>query len=273
MKKATSFFGYPFFFISVIIFFYDLLPVINQRIFSAENMDMSASAFYWRLYCFNKIRNFDFPLWNDSIFCGVTNIGNISSNMLYPLNCIFLIPDITLASNLSFITHFFIAGSGMIFFLRQLKLSFLSCAAGALAFTFSAPVVLQACSGHINILSVISWTGFIFGAAYKLYEKPDLISTVVLSLFISLAFLAGHFQVYFYIMIMLSIYIVLILFFGAHDKYRKYKVIIFYILAVVISVCLCAAQILPVIEFSSVSGRAKAPFEFCSEFSLPFEIL
>jgi hypothetical protein len=103
------------------------------------------------------------PLWNPYISLGQPMLANPNYMAFYPTNLLHLLLPFNYAFKLHFIIHPLLAGIGMYFLQRRLRISALAAFAGALAYQFSGTVL-----SFLNLYNVVPavallpWLGWAF---------------------------------------------------------------------------------------------------------------
>lgn len=259
----------------VCIFYAKVIVAPPAQVLGYDQSDTRDQYVVWRQHGFEALREGRLPLWNKYLNCGTPYLANVQSTLLYPLNAIFFLKNTARAINWSFILHAFLAGLGVALFLRELKLPALSQLCGSATFVFSAPFICQVAPGHLTLINTIAWTGFIFWSIRRLASDHGIRNLLLLSLFLSLALLAGNTHNFFYLMIAAALY-GSFLFVSLAANGQPKEALAFAGAgagALIIALGLCAAQIVPAFELSRLSARQHASYDFCSTFSFTPESL
>lgn len=153
----------------------------------------------------NELIKQDLPLWNPYIFAGNPLLADIQSAVLYPLNILYaFLPQINAWQILNFVQTL-LASVFTYLYLRRVKLHRLAALIGSLAFGYSGFMVAwqqeNTVVGHAAMwlpLILFSIEGYASGGKYL-----DIILGIFALLF---SFLAGFFQITFYIYFFSLIY-------------------------------------------------------------------
>jgi len=141
------------------------------------------------------------PLWNPYILCGAPYAGNPQTWMLYPSSLFLLIFSPERAISAMVALHVWLAGWGMLAFLRRTtSLRLLPCQFAAVVFMFGGQLVSK--EQFPNMVQAIAYVPWILLAVDRLVDRRDIRSTVLLGVAIGLQLLAAHAQV-----TMLTIYV------------------------------------------------------------------
>lgn len=135
------------------------------------------------------------PLWSSLMGTGFPLLDEGQVQAFFPLSFLFLFLPFYLANALNLILPIFLSGLSFYFFLRVLKLRPLSSLFGAVAFSFSAPLIL-----HLKHPPILATTIFLplelalislFFEKIRPWWKKRWIFLIFLSLFLGIKFLAG----------------------------------------------------------------------------------
>lgn len=210
----------------------------------------------WRLFINESVSSGKLPLWNPYNFSGSPLLANFQSAVFYPLNLIyFLFPQAT-AWSILVIFQPILGTLFMYLFLRQHIKEKLSAFLGAFAFGFSGFILCWSQENSVVGQTAI-WLSLILYAIdkYILSKKPKYYLLLIFSL--SVCILAGFLQIAFYIFLTSLIYgLIRIKTNGVGNK-----LLICFLLSYVLSILVCAVQLLPSIEAFSESPRSSASNE------------
>lgn len=239
-----------------LVFFSALFLNPDKGAFLGDNAVQSS---VWKYIPFKEFsENGEIPLWNRFWFSGHPFVGNLQSSMFYPLYLgFYFLPFESLLDFMLFL-HFLLAGIFMYFFLKELKLGFWPSLIGATAFMFSGKIASHIWFGHI-----VFWVGYafiplLFLVLEKTLNKKSIAWSAVLGIVIAFDFFGSHTQLFFYTMILLSLYALYKLFFeGKEWKENVKKGIPLLLLALVLGLGISAVQILPAVETGSLAVRSE----------------
>lgn len=240
------------------------------------------------------------PLWNPHLFGGMSFVGDIQSGIFYPLNLItfFLTSPLTFR-DMEFLSvlHFLIAGAAMYAFLRygkwqvsgskfqvssfnlkpettNLKLSRLAALAGALAFEFSDLFITH--FGNLNLIATLAWMPLVLLFYHRAVTDRRASFAVIAGILLAVAFLAGHIQMFLFIVIALGLFAVYhVSRFTSHVPrptshiVTNHLPITFLVLTALIAFGLSAPALVPSIEMTQNTVRAEFSYEQAAQFSLP----
>lgn len=167
------------------------------------------ASFYYPLYSFaaKSIRNGVFPLWNPYLYSGMPFAADIQTGVFYPLNLLtyLLVPSFSYQTlEWLAIAHYFLAGAFAYAFLRVLGLSRPSSLASALVYAFSGFLVTHL--GHLPMVFVAAWLPLILLFLHLAMRRSSIACGVLAGVFLGVAFLAGHIQIFLYIVVAVVLY-------------------------------------------------------------------
>jgi len=203
-------------------------------------------------FSIRMFKGFEFPLWNPYNFSGTPHIASLQSGSFYPLNIIFFIFPYLTAWTIFILLQPLLTGIFSFLFTRELKLGIKSSIFSALIFSFSSYFVVWMEYGNIG--HSIVWMPFALWVSLKNLKRPTIIKSIIISLSLAFAILAGHIQTSFYVFVYLLgfviFYILLI------DKQDKLKKLLIFSSIFILPILLSAVQLLPMIELFFQSARA-----------------
>ncbi len=231
------------------------------------------------------------PLWNPYLFGGMPFVGDIQSGIFYPINLLtFLLSDPLTFRDMEFLSvlHFWIAGAGMYLFLRfgkfhvsgftfqvssndlkpeTLNLSHFPALAGAIAFEFSDLFITH--FGNLNLIATIAWLPLtlLFYRRAQTDGRPGL--SVVAGVLLGIAFLAGHIQLFLFIIIALMLLAIGMMIENRIRLADSVHYIGGLVIVALVSFGIAAPVLLPSIEMTQNTVRATYVYEQAAQFSLP----
>jgi hypothetical protein len=141
-----------------------------------------------------QIRSGNLPLYDPYIWSGAPLLGGWNAGAAYPLTVLFAIVPATAAWALGLIVTWAVAGAGLFFFLRALRLASLPSFLGALSFSFAGAMSAQV--SHFGLVAGMSWVPVQLLAVLRLCEARSVASrlrwTAVLAAGTGLTILAGE---------------------------------------------------------------------------------
>lgn len=221
--------------------------------------DSIAQFYPWRVFYARSIKSGHIPLWNPHQFCGTPFLANGQSAVLYPLNLVFLVFDPITAFTVFAFLHLFLAAVFMYLLMRELGCRDLGALVGAISFTFSAFMVLW-----------LELPTFISAAVYlpltllliqRAINKGSKLYGALAGASIALAFLSGHFQIAFYVLLAAALWWVWKLDLVSKTDGKLYTIFKFALpcaACFVFFALIAAPQIIPSQELAKNSHRVRA---------------
>ena len=215
----------------------------------------------WRFLSITQEKLGNLPLWNPYSFSGYPLLANIQSASLYPLNILFFILPFSLSWSILIILQPMLGGIFLYLYLRNLGLRKIASFFGAISFAFCGFSVSWMEWG--TVLSVAMWLPLILLSTDKLFslthswrhilpfKNVNIIFWLLIFIFsMSASFFAGHFQIFFYVSIVVFFHIL----FKSSVTRNKY-VISLLLFAIAVVFLVISPVLFPAMQFISLSGR------------------
>lgn len=211
--------------------------------------DALAQYYPWRSFASEQLQNGLLPLWNPHQFSGAPFVANVQSAVFYPLNLPFWVFDVAWAFGFSACLHTVLASLGTYALLQRWNCSRGAAVLGALAFGFcgyfASWIMLPTLA---NTASWLPLCLLLLERSVDRDERFTFLASVPLAASLACALLAGHAQVFFYILIALFI--------RALTLKGPLRALGTLVASGALSVCVCAIQILPTLELARLGHRA-----------------
>jgi hypothetical protein len=243
-----------------------LLPVLLfwRLVFGGEVLYWGVSLFQfypWHTLVVEAIRSGNLPLWSDLLANGTPLLANHQSAVFYPPNLMYLAMPVERGMGYSVVLHLVMAGLFAYAWGRTICLSRFGATVTGLTFMLSGFMVSR--TQFITIVNGAAWLPLLFLLAERLVRRRTLLDAVWLGVVMALQFLAGHAQLWFYSLWVVTAYVLA----RARSAYKEqpgnkegrsrhgYP---FALLAgaLILSLGLSAIQLLPTAELSLLSQRA-----------------
>ncbi len=259
MKRLVPFFLFLF---GVLGFVFGTLYHVKQG--SLPDVRISLSdlyQYYFPLLTFAKrsIVAGSFPLWNPYQAIGAPFFAATPCGLLYPVNWTIFFMDLASAFLVIQIAAVGIGMLGAFVFARHLKLEWPAVLLTTILFGYSVMNASAPSNGTFNLAmgSSYCWLPTIFWLTCRLFQKPNLRNSVGLSGVLALSFLGGHQQFFYYNCLLVSVFLLTLMFFTRSDRRFRANVRIacLYGLAFLLMTGLAAAQLAPTLELSLQSAR------------------
>jgi hypothetical protein len=161
--------------------------------------DAIAQFYPWRVFYAKWMGQGIIPLWNPHQFCGTPFLANGQSAVLYPLNLVFLTFDPITAFTVYAALHLFLAAAFMYLLLRELGCKELGGIVGGITFAFCAFMVRWL--ELPTFVGAAVWLPLSLFLIHRAVERRSVFHGTLAGLVVALAFLAGHIQIAFYVLL------------------------------------------------------------------------
>lgn len=220
--------------------------------------DAISQYYPWRVFYARSMRAGHIPLWNPHQFSGTPFLANGQSACLYPPNLIFIVVDPITGFTIFAALHLFLAQVFMYWMMRELSAKELGGIVAAIVFAFSAFMVLWL--ELPTFVSVAVWLPLAIMLANRAVERRSVFYGMLCGLALAMTFLAGHFQIAFYVVLATSLFWLWKMVQVWRDEGKVYtilKVIVPFAACAVIAILVSAPQVLPTQELSANSHRVR----------------
>lgn len=241
------------------------VPVKNPPI-----SDVFSQFFVWKYQLIDIYKQGFWPLWNSHSFSGTPLLATYHSTALFPANLLFLLPKFW-GWSLYIALSTFTAALGMYLFTRNWLKSKPARLVSAVIFSLAGPMTTWSEFGT-GVWAAAMLPFILFLVDQIIIHKKDKLFPLV-SLLTTLLLLAGHAQLDTYAAILVPAYIL----FRLTSSPSKDKLLTFFKFAFfgVLGVSLAAIQLLPTLNFQSISIRGEENYASGFNFGLTpiFEVL
>jgi hypothetical protein len=211
--------------------------------------DALGQYFPWRTFAAQELRQGHIPLWNPHQFSGAPFLANGQSAVFYPLNLVFWIFDPAYAFGLSALLHTLLATVSTYFLAQHWKLSRAASLLAAIAFGFCGYLASWVMLPTLS--NTASWLPLCFLLLERCQSSPaHSLTRSPVPLALACALLAGHAQIFFYILVAL--------FLRALFLPNPLRALSTLLGAFALSLALGALQLLPTLELARLGHRAGA---------------
>lgn len=256
--------------IFIVIFFWE---IIWGKSYFWE--DVIEHYYPYHYFLFQNLRRFAIPLWNPYIFSGMPFLGDIQSQIFYPLNWLlaFLFSpapsSIFWLVEMKIILHFFLAGLFFYLFLRELNLNFYASLFGAVVFTFSGFLVTHLI--HLTMINTYIWLPLLFFFLFRWQKRGFLSDALFAGIVLGVANLSSHPQITLYfVYTIISFFLFWLIFKEGERRFEQWpKGVLTLFLLFFIGFGLAAIQYLPGYEHAKYTLREEMTFLESAEVSLP----
>ena len=162
------------------------------------------------------------PLWNPHLYGGAPFIGDIQAGFLYPPNLLLFLLNPTFDyrwMQLLSIGHLWWAGLGVYALARTLGCSRPAALLAGLAFGLCDILFIHL--GNLNLIAVLSWTGWILAACHRALTRRSLAWAGLAAALFAIANYAGHAQSSYFLVMAVAIYSLAILAVQYWDQFTQ----------------------------------------------------
>jgi hypothetical protein len=263
-----------------VVFAVALLIVLPAMIFGIPALlghavlpgDDMTQNFPLRVLAGQQIRSGQLPLYNPYIWSGAPLLAGWNAGAAYPFTWLFAILPSTAAWTVNLILTWAVAGTGMFFFLRALRLASLASFLGALSFAFAGAMSAQV--SHFGLVAGMSWVPVELLAILRLSADRSTASRLrwiaVLATAIGLTILSGEPRAVDDACVIVGIYAVWQV---ARRGRRAGPAAVSVLAGLMLGACLGAVQWLPGLAAISTSQRGDATMALFTSGSLPLRWL
>ena len=200
----------------------------------------------WRSFAAHQLHAGKLPLWNPHQFCGAPFIANGQSAVFYPPNVVFWILDPAYAFGLSAFLHTLLVTFSTYFLAQRFKMSRAASLLSAIVFGFCG--YLAAWVMLPTLANTAAWLPLLLIQSSKFGSQSPTRLNLKLSLSLGCAFLAGHPQIFFFLLLALSLH--------ALFSTQQGRAILQLIYSCALTLLLGAIQLLPTLELTRLGHRA-----------------
>jgi hypothetical protein len=259
--------------ILTVLFFWQM--IFRGAFMPAGGGDLASFLYPTYRFAAHSLRSGTIPLWNPYLYGGSSFVGDIQAGFLYPINLLAfaLVPVSYRTLEILSAFHFFLAGAFMYLCIRHSArepLNPWAGVAGGVAFAFSDLFIIH--FGNLNLIAVTAWLPLVFLLYHRAMVDRRLGLAAGAGIALGVAFLAGHFQPFLFIMLFLGLYFL----YRARLTYRKsdgLRSLAFplavLILTAAVALGIAAPILLPSLEMSQHTIRSSVNYELAGEYSLP----
>ncbi len=211
------------------------------------------------------------PLWNPYYYSGHPFIANPQTFVFYPATLLFAALPLPWAFNIDTLLHIYLAAAGMYCFVLLITESRSAGFASAIVYSLSGYFMNRIYAGHLTMIhtaALLPWIFYLFEKGYKTGQTRFFIIT---GLVFGLQILSGEPQNNYYTALFLAVY-ALIRYVSTPQPARPkpfYQLAAFLVLILLVAFGISAVQVLPSLEFMSLSDRTEKTYQFATAYSFP----
>ncbi len=216
----------------------------------AQYFDTLRQLYPWKTFVIDEFKKGQVPLWNPHNFSGSPILGNFQSAVLYPFTLFYILFPQHIAWTLLVILQPLLTFIFTYLYCQKLKLSRLGSLFASVSFSFSSFMTVWL--EYNSVGQVVLWLPLILCAIENLRQGPKRFWMFVLVAALSFSLLAGHPQVFTYLLIFSLAY--------AFYRIKQRSLRIMVSLLVFLALGICGAQLLPGIEL--IVNAARSPLVY-----------
>jgi hypothetical protein len=253
-----------------VVFFWDVLWLPGDRIVAGN--DLTNMFTHWLSFARFSLQQGQLPLWNPYLSSGLPFVANPQPALFYPPTWLALLLPVPKALGLIIVLHLWLAGVGMVAWLRSEGASRAGALLGGATFAFSGYFFVRVQAGHLGVITTGTWLPFVLWACRRAVTRRSWKLAVLGGLPVGLSILAGHTASFLYVALGLAAYAI----FCAWEIWREERSakaaarpVAWAGLMLVVGLALAAVQVLPMVELVTRSVRQTADYDFAARFSWP----
>ena len=263
-KKQTFIFSAFLFFLTLLFMEAVLFPPAGQVVGS---YDMRGLFVPWLEFARDAVWNGRLPLWDASLFAGYPFLSNPQVALFYPPTWLAILLPVNVGISWYLVLHVWLAGLGMVLFIRSLGGERVGAALGGLGFAFSGYMAARIYAGHMGLLATNSWLPWLLLATVWSVRRKTWWSAVIMGVPFALSILAGHTTSLIYVGLMWALFALYLI---LAERERWSLVLRQLLIAGLVGLGLSAVQLVPLLQFIMSSSRtAEATYEFATAYSFP----
>lgn len=210
------------------------------------------------------------PLWNPYYYSGHPFIANPQTFVFYPATLLFAALPLPWAFNTDTLLHIYLAAAGIYCFVLLITESRSSGLASAVVYSLSGYFMTRIYAGHLTMIhtaALLPWIFYLFEKGYKTGQTRFFLIT---GLVFGLQILSGEPQNNYYTVLFLAVYALIRHFSTSRPAHWPfYQPVAFLVLILLVAFGISAVQVLPSLEFMSLSDRAEKTYQFATAYSFP----
>lgn len=214
--------------------------------FKALNtVDVIKQFYPWKVFAFDFLRHWQWPLWNPYSFSGMPFIANLQSGIFFPLNLVYFFVPVLWSWVFNVAGQLLLFGGFFYLFLRSQKLSKTAAVFGAVVAMNLSYIILW--HWQLVITESLLFLPLILYFINRYFQSKKLIYLLFVPVFLAFSFFGGHAQT--------VTYVYFIFWFFALYRRIPLKLIL---LISIFPIFLAAVQLLPSVEAYLLSAREGA---------------
>jgi Bacterial membrane protein YfhO len=259
------------------------LPFINQFAYPSQSSysDVTISHFPNLYFLQQSLAGGIVPLWSDSILSGYPFSANPLSGMWYPPLWLALLFHGATGLNVVVLLHLFLGAYGMLVYLREEGLPFEIALVGGVAFELMPKVHAHFAAGHVTMVCAVMWTPWLLWVLRRYKDRQGYYAAILNGVILGLIALVDL-RWAAYAGALWAAYNVYLFGSAVWGDWKKNAAqfgkdaagwFLRASITVVLALGVSAPQLVPLLEYSSISTRSLLTPEDNLSFALPLERL
>jgi len=224
-----------------------------------QYFDVIRQMYPWVTFTVSSLKQLQLPLWNPYNFSGSPLFANSQSSVLYPLRLFYLfLPQVLAWTMLVFLEPFLISIFTYLY-ARKIGIGIWGGILAALSFAYS--LFISVFLEYNTIDHVVLFLPCLLFFTELILDNITFLRLFLFSIAIACAALAGHIQIFGFIIVVLALYISFRLS-TVRKKISKKKLSFLFFLLFLLGCGISAAQLLPTIELITYAARVPQNYGF-----------
>jgi hypothetical protein len=233
--------------------------------------DIVRQFYPWRLFALVTPQ----PFWLPFPSTGEPVLPNVQIGLFYPIDrALEAVVPLHRALSFGLVLHLWLMGVSTYALTRELTGNRAGAFLAACTLMLSQHVIAHMHGGHYSLVTAAAWMPLIFLFGKRAVDRSEVKSALFLAVVVGLQVLAGHPQITFLTLSLVTVYgLAALLRRGLRDRHWRTAIRDGLLLAIslALGVALAAIQLIPVLEFNEMSTRTGGlNFGSSSLYSLPF---
>lgn len=253
---------------------------MGKALFPAEGrmlygFDLERLFYPFGEFMFQAFRAGRLPLWNPYVFLGFPQYAEPQLSTFYPATWLLTYLPASSAYALQYTLHFALAAVGGYVFIRRLGGKWAGAMLGGFAIAYALTMTVRIFVGHMPHVMTLAWMPWCLAAAHWAVEKRTWWATVIAGVPLAMAFLIGYIPFLILMIPALAIFVLWLAYeaWRAGDTRGALRIVLQLAALGLFAALLAAIQLLPSLEFASMSNRAANRYNFSDSYSIQWSFL
>lgn len=237
-----------------------------------QGNDVGFAFLPWWRFVIDSLERGELPLWNPYLASGKPFIADPQTALFYPPVWLIGLLPLTRVVGVLFVLHLWLAGWGMYVWLRSEGASRMGAWFGAAVFAFSGYFFVRISAGHSDVVMTQVWLPWILWACRRAMTWRHWSWAVLGGAPVGLSLLAGNMATFFYAGVVLVTYALYTAWIDAQKPGwvgNLLKALLPVAGMSAVGLALAAVQLIPTLQYLSLSTRQGSTYAFASDYSWP----